>query len=111
MSIGGSPVNSLFAAIGLAAAACTTFAFVPQVIKTWRSRHADDISLGWLAIFTLGLMLWLAYGLWLVDIPLIASNVVTLALVLVILSVKLGTLAQRGSHPPNRALAPSADGS
>jgi MtN3 and saliva related transmembrane protein len=82
-------LDSLFAVVGLAAASCTTFAFVPQVIKTWRSRHADDISLGWLAIFSTGLVLWLAYGVWLADLPLIASNVITLLLVSIILYVKL----------------------
>ncbi|MGH6979940.1 MAG: SemiSWEET family sugar transporter [Stellaceae bacterium] len=90
-------MNSFYSAIGLAAAACTTLAFVPQVIKTWRSGHADDISLGWLAIFIAGMVLWLIYGLWLVDLPLIASNLVTLALVLVILYVKLRTLRGRAA--------------
>jgi MtN3 and saliva related transmembrane protein len=91
-------MNSVYGTIGLAAATCTTLAFVPQVIKTWRSGHADDISLGWLAIFIVGMLLWLVYGLWLTDIPLIASNVVTLALVLIILYVKLRTL--RGGAMP-----------
>jgi len=91
-------LNSLFATIGLLAAACTTFAFVPQVIKTWRSQHADDISLGWLAIFIAGMVLWLTYGLWLSDIPLIASNLVTLALVLVILYVKLNPARGRAGQ-------------
>ncbi|HXE16669.1 MAG TPA: SemiSWEET transporter [Stellaceae bacterium] len=88
-------MNSFYATIGLAAASCTTLAFVPQVIKTWRSGHADDISLGWLAIFIAGMVLWLIYGLWLVDLPLIASNLVTLALVLVILYVKLRNMRTR----------------
>jgi MtN3 and saliva related transmembrane protein len=91
-------MNSLFPIVGLAAATCTTLAFVPQVVKTWRSRHADDISLGWLTIFIAGMLLWLAYGLWLVDIPLIASNLVTLALVLVILVIKLRA-PRRGPIP------------
>ena len=88
-------MNSVFPAIGLAAAACTTLAFVPQVIKTWRSRRADDISLSWLAIFTTAMILWLTYGLWLRDVPLIASNAVTFALILVILHVKLRTMRPR----------------
>ncbi len=88
-------MTSFFSAIGLAAAACTTFAFVPQVVKTWRSRHADDISLGYLTIFIAGMLLWLTYGLWLDDIPLIASNAITLGLVLIVLYFKL-----RGAHRP-----------
>ena len=49
--------------LGLIAGASTTMAFIPQVIKTWRSKHAHDISLGMFAIFSLGVLLWLLYGI------------------------------------------------
>ena len=63
--------------IGFAAAACTTVAYAPQVIKVWKTRSARDISLGMFMIMVLGLALWLIYGLLSGDGPLIASNAVT----------------------------------
>ncbi len=50
--------------LGLIAGTLTTISFVPQVWHTWKSRSAKDLSLGMLSIFTLGIALWLAYGLW-----------------------------------------------
>ncbi|GIV37563.1 MAG: sugar transporter SemiSWEET [Cyclobacteriaceae bacterium] len=75
--------------IGLLAGFCTTLAFVPQVIKTWRSRSARDLSLGMFLIFTSGVILWLVYGLLVGDIPVIAANVVTLLLAGWLLVMKL----------------------
>ena len=49
--------------IGFAAAACTTVAYAPQVIKVWKTRSTGDISLGMFLVMVLGLALWLAYGL------------------------------------------------
>lgn len=75
--------------IGLAAATCTTIAFVPQVVKTWKSKTAKDLSLGTFSIFTTGVVLWLIYGFMIMDLPIIAANTVTLLLVTLILFFKL----------------------
>jgi MtN3 and saliva related transmembrane protein len=75
--------------IGLAAAACTTIAFIPQVIKTWRTRSTHDISLGMFLLLTTGITLWLIYGLVLSDFPLIAANGVTLCLAGLVLVFKI----------------------
>jgi MtN3 and saliva related transmembrane protein len=74
--------------IGFIAGALTTIAFVPQLIKTWRSRSAEDVSLGMLVIFCTGVMLWLVYGLLIGAWPVILANVVTLILALGILLLK-----------------------
>ena len=75
--------------IGLAGGALTTLAFVPQVMKTWRTRQTRDISLGmWLALCS-GIVLWLVYGVMIDDLPLIAANGVTLALAGTVLFFKL----------------------
>ena len=66
--------------LGLAAGICTTLAFVPQVIRTWRTRSTEDISLGMFVIFVLGVFLWLLYGLAKADLIIIGANVVTLGL-------------------------------
>jgi MtN3 and saliva related transmembrane protein len=75
--------------IGLVAATLTTAAFVPQLLKVWRSRSADDLSLGMLVVFSLGLFLWLVYGVRMRMLPVVLANAVTLALNLAILALKV----------------------
>jgi MtN3 and saliva related transmembrane protein len=75
--------------LGLIAGALTTVAFVPQVIKIWKSKHARDISLGMFAIFSAGVLLWLFYGIEIGAMPVIVANAVTLGLSLTILIFKL----------------------
>lgn len=67
----------------------TTLAFVPQLVQTWRSRSAKDVSLGMLAVFCTGLFLWLLYGLLIHAWPVITANAVTLLLAETILFLKL----------------------
>jgi MtN3 and saliva related transmembrane protein len=74
--------------IGSAAALLTTFSFLPQVIKTWRTGSAADFSWIWLTAFAAGLALWTLYGVAIVSLPLIGANFVTLSLVLMIAGVK-----------------------
>jgi len=75
--------------IGSAAAALTTTSFIPQVWKVWRSRHTADISLGMYAMFTLGVVLWLGYGILIESWPVIAANSATLLLAGAVLVMKL----------------------
>jgi MtN3 and saliva related transmembrane protein len=75
--------------LGLVAGSFTTAAFVPQVVKTWRTRSAKDLSLGMFLIFCLGVVLWLVYGFLIRDIPVIVANVVTLMLASFLLFLKL----------------------
>jgi MtN3 and saliva related transmembrane protein len=74
---------------GYVAATLTTLAFVPQAIKTIRSRDTLGISLGMYVVFTIGLAFWLAYGIVLHSWPMILSNTVTLGLSSTILALKL----------------------
>ena len=80
--------SSLTESIGALAATLTTLSFLPQVLKTWRSRSAADFSWIWIAAFAVGLFFWLIYGLALGALPLVGSNVFTLALVLTIAYIK-----------------------
>ena len=75
--------------LGLLAASLTTISFLPQVVKTWKSRSAKDLSLGMFSIFTLGVALWLAYGIAINDLPVILANIVTLILASTLLFFKL----------------------
>ncbi len=75
--------------VGLGAAFCTTVAYVPQVMRIWRTRSTQDISLGMFLVMTMGLILWLIYGFSLGSIPVIAANGATLVLTSIILVLKL----------------------
>jgi len=81
--------TTLITAIGFAAAALTTIAFLPQAVKSWRSRSTRDVSLGMILILVIGIVFWLAYGLLRADLPIIAANAVTLLLAGSILVSKL----------------------
>jgi len=74
--------------IGLAAGFCTTVAFLPQVIKTWKSKSAKDLSLGMYSIFCMGIILWLTYGILVSDLPIILTNAATLIFAISILYFK-----------------------
>ena len=74
---------------GYVAAALTTLAFVPQAVKTIRSKDTRSISLGMYVVFTIGIGFWLIYGISLGSMPMILSNIVTLGLSATILGLKL----------------------
>jgi len=74
---------------GYVAATLTTVAFIPQAVKTLKSRDTRSISLGMYIVFTVGVGFWLMYGLYLHSLPMIVSNVITLALAAAILAMKL----------------------
>ncbi|MGB7651317.1 MAG: SemiSWEET transporter [Gallionella sp.] len=75
--------------IGSVAASLTTLSFVPQVWQVWKSKHAKDISLGMYSLFTLGVALWLVYGILLVSWPIIIANSITVVLAGAVLLMKL----------------------
>lgn len=75
--------------IGFLAAICTTAAFVPQAVKVWKTKSTRDLSLETFLLFTAGIVFWLAYGLFLNDLPIIMANVVTIFLAGTILAFKL----------------------
>ncbi len=79
--------------VGWVAGTLTTVAFVPQVVKTWRTRSTRDISLAmWLA-FTAGVALWIVYAVIVASWPIAVANVITLALSSTVLALKV---ANRG---------------
>lgn len=75
--------------IGLLAAALTTFAFLPQAIKALKTKHTKDISLIMVIMQTMGISIWIIYGLLITDIPIFLANTLGLMIVAVILAVKL----------------------
>lgn len=75
--------------VGLMAGCCTTAAFLPQVIHTWRTKSVDDISLRMYSLFTFGVFLWLAYGIHMGSLAITLANGVTLVLAFSILIMKI----------------------
>ena len=75
--------------IGSLAACLTTVSFVPQAWLSFRTRDVSGVSLGMYSVFTVGIALWLAYGLLLDAWPIVIANAITLVLALMILGMKL----------------------
>jgi len=75
--------------IGLVAGLMTTSAFVPQAVQSWRTRSARDVNLVLLVLLAAGNTLWLTYGALVGSWGLVAANVVTVPLCLLILWVKV----------------------
>ncbi len=82
-------MNALIDSIGLVAGLLTTTAFIPQVLKIYRSKSGKDISARMFSLFSAGIVLWLVYGILLRSLPLILTNAVTLVLSLTIIALKL----------------------
>lgn len=80
-------MDSVFA-VGIVAAFCTTFSYVPQVVKAYKSRHTKDLSLVMLLMLAAGILLWIVYGVMLNQLPIIIANSVTLVLVCYVLYLK-----------------------
>lgn len=87
--------------LGYAAAALTTASFVPQAWLSFRTGDVSGISLGMYASFTVGVALWLAYGVVLGAWPIVVANAITLLLALSILVMKVrgGRTGERADPP------------
>ncbi len=88
--------------VGYLAATLTTASWIPQILRTWRLRSAADLSLGMLATFSIGIALWLVFGIATSSGPVIAANTATLVLNLVLVGLRL----RFGGGPP----APNSTG-
>jgi len=75
--------------VGYIAGTLTTISFVPQVIRAWKLKETRDLSLSMLLLFALGVLLWTFYGVWIGSMPIIAANVITFILILVLLWMKI----------------------
>ena len=80
---------------GYAAALLTTIAFVPQAWQSWRTRDLSGISLPMYTLFTLGVAMWLCYGLFIGSTPILVANSITLFLASVVLWLKIIEVRQK----------------
>ena len=74
---------------GFIAAALTTLAFLPQVIKTWKTKKAEDVSFVMLIMFITGLLFWIVYAIETNALPVLIANITTFILNITILTLKL----------------------
>jgi MtN3 and saliva related transmembrane protein len=74
--------------LGLLAGALTTASFIPQVLRTWKRRSGDDLSMTMLITFTTGVVAWLVYGVLSEQWPVIVANGVMLVLAVALLVMK-----------------------
>ncbi len=74
-------------AIGLLAGLMTTIGFVPQIIKGYRTKRMNDVSLVMPILLAVGMFFWLLYGVWLDSLPLILWNAIALVFNLVIIAL------------------------
>ena len=75
--------------IGIIAGTCTTMSFIPQILKIIRTRHAKDISLHMYVVLTTGIFLWLVYGIFLEELPIILANGVAFLLCMSVIIMKI----------------------
>ncbi|WP_417460898.1 SemiSWEET family sugar transporter [Kordiimonas sp.] len=75
--------------LGLLAGSLTTIAFVPQVVRAWKTKSTKDVSLSMFAILCAGIFMWIVYGIAIGDVPVIIANVVTLCLASSVIVAKL----------------------
>lgn len=75
--------------VGLLAGLLTSIASLPQVVKTWRSRHVRDLSIWQPLLLSLGVALWLVYGMLIRDLPLILANITPLVCNLLLTGMKI----------------------
>ncbi|MHC4777411.1 MAG: SemiSWEET transporter [Planctomycetota bacterium] len=75
--------------LGLTAGGLTTISFLPQVLQTWKTKSAKDLNLSMFILLTVGISMWLVYGLYIGKLPVIAANVVGLFSASTILYFKL----------------------
>ena len=74
---------------GFIAAVLTTCAFFPQVLKTWRTKKAEDVSIVMLVMFLTGLLFWIIYAIQVNALPVLVANIITFSLNIIILVMKL----------------------
>ena len=82
-------MNNMTDILGFLAASLTTFSFLPQAVKTIKTKDTSGISLVMYSMFTLGILGWLIYGFLKQDIPLFLANLVTFILASTILGLKI----------------------
>ncbi len=89
----------MIAVLGILSGCLTTLSWVPQLLRTWKRGHADDISGTYLFTFGSGVAGWIMYGVLKSDVAVIFANVLTLILLICLLWMKYARTTARFDHP------------
>jgi MtN3 and saliva related transmembrane protein len=87
--------------IGYGAAFFTTAAFIPQAYQSWKTRDLSGISLPMYSMFSMGVALWLAYGILIGSTPVIIANTITFFLSFIVLLLKISQYRNKPQRPSN----------
>ncbi len=87
--------NEIGLMLGYPAAVLTTLAFLPQAWQSWQTRDLSGVSLPMYAMFTVGVALWLVYGMAIDSMPVIVANAITLLLAAMVLWLKIADIWDR----------------
>ncbi|HEV8404567.1 MAG TPA: SemiSWEET transporter [Nitrososphaera sp.] len=79
----------LISMIGVAAATLTTFSFLPQIVRAYRTKSMGDVSRYLVSMFATGTLLWIAYGVFKGDLVIIGANATATAFNLILLYMKV----------------------
>ena len=82
-------MDRLTMTLGIVAGFCTTLSLVPQIIKAYRTKRTEDLSLGMFCLLALGVAMWFVYGVLISALPVIITNAITFVLVVYIIIMKL----------------------
>ncbi len=82
-------MDRLTMTLGIAAGFCTTISLVPQIIKTYRTRHTEDLSIWMFCLLALGVAMWCVYGVLIRELPVVIANAITFVLVNYLIIMKL----------------------
>lgn len=84
----------VFKIISIVAAFFTTFSFLPQAIKTIKTKDTSGISFSMYLMFNIGVFLWAVYGFYIKDIAIVAANTVTFIFAFIILKCKIDNMKE-----------------
>jgi MtN3 and saliva related transmembrane protein len=79
----------MITALGLVAGVLTTGCWLPQLLRSWRTRSTTDFSWAYLAVLTVGITLWLIYGILTTDAAVMVANGTALAALVTLMLFKL----------------------
>ncbi|MDO8646925.1 MAG: SemiSWEET transporter [Candidatus Diapherotrites archaeon] len=89
---------------GYAAGVIVAVSLLPQIIKSWQTKSTKDISFVWNSIYILGVSLWVSYGIFTNDIPIIATMSIELLMAVILISLKLRFEVFAHHFKPKKAL-------
>jgi len=75
--------------VGLAAGTLTTLSFIPQILKSWRTKSTKDLSLAWLLTLFFGVLFWVLYGYLINEVPIMLANGIGIFLISIGIYLKL----------------------